>query len=343
MKNQQPLSGKLIVLAGILSAALLLVACDQSKPSVQSVSASTGARGAANAATTQQIFIQFEGPWAFVPDPKDPNNVIAIAPKAKGHNDLYVKASNDRTLASGIYDLSLPAQAVTTPTVDPVIVQAQIGQANVQHALDSKSARYAIRLRKPEAYLAAGRAESRIGSTYPPPAATQGDHATAVSLRYSVSSTTGLTLGGTPDTGTFNPLLLQVDTPIVRFVIEPAQMDDPLDHCETHSRESFRDLVKLLGVALYMDFPNYTADCQKNDAQRASSEAPRSVLDRLAVALTTNLLDQNTRTASLTGGGSVPALLKFAGINNGRPLMAVVYLFSHGSADCKSAVVIFHF
>src|SRR5437763_11462956 len=110
MKNQQPLSGKLVVLAGTLLAAVLLVACNQSKPSVQSVSAATGARGAANAATIQQIFIQFEGPWAFVPDPKDPNNVIAIAPKAKGHHDLYVKASNDKTLVAGMYDLSLPAQ-----------------------------------------------------------------------------------------------------------------------------------------------------------------------------------------------------------------------------------------
>jgi hypothetical protein len=338
MKDRRHFSGKLVVFAGISLAAMLLVACDQSQ---QSASAPAGT--APQAASTKTIYVQFEGPWAFAPDPKDANSVIAIAPKAKGHHDLFVKASNDKTLASGIYDLSVPAQAGAAGAIDPAIIQAQISPANLQHAIDAKGARYVIRLPKPEAYVPAGRAESRVGDTYPPPASTQGGHVTAVSLRYSVNSLTGITLAGTPDTGTLNPLLLQVETTIIRVVIEPAQLDDVLDHCETHSRESFRDLVKLLGVALYVDFPDYTDACHKSDAQRASNAAPRSLLNWLAAALNTNLLDSDTQTASLARAELVPAPLRFSAREGGHPLMAAIYLFSHGGADCKAPLLVLHF
>jgi hypothetical protein len=55
----------------------------------------------------------------------------------------------------------------------------------------------------------------------------------------------------------------------VRFVIEPAQDDDPNDKCDTHSRESFRDLTTLLGLTMYVDFPDNPADCHAKDPQSA--------------------------------------------------------------------------
>ena len=41
--------------------------------------------------------------------------------------------------------------------------------------------------------------------------------------------------------------------------------------CSTHSREAFRDTVKFLGLTLFVDFPNDSADCHKTDPQIAHS------------------------------------------------------------------------
>jgi len=84
------------------------------------------------------------------------------------------------------------------------------------------------------------------------------DYAIAVALRYNVASLNGFLLGGTPDNGSFNPLLLQVEQPNIRFAIEPAGADNPMDKCDTHSRESFHELTTLLNLKLFVDFPTTT-------------------------------------------------------------------------------------
>jgi hypothetical protein len=279
--------GKHSLLASVFLAMISLVACEQSKPTTPAPSATL------QSPTTEKVFIVFEGPWAFAPDPKDAGSVIAIAPKTKGHRDLYVKASNQSTLATGAYDLSLPAHSgQAAATADPSIAQAKIDPASLQRALDNKSARYVIRLPKPEEYVVAARARSRLGATYPPDPSTEKDYATAVSLRYNMSNLSGFSLAGTPDSGAFNPLLLQVETPMIRFVIEPAQDDDPRDKCNTHSRESFHDLAMLLGLTLYVDFPDNPAECHNEDSQKAPPAkahagfgGAHSIADYLAVAI----------------------------------------------------------
>jgi hypothetical protein len=264
MKTRRYLTSVLAALASAVLATLSLVSCQQSQPPATAPAAES------KAISTEKVFVEFRGPWAFVPDPKDANSVLAIAPKAKGHRDLYVQASNQSTLASGVYDLSLPAHSgPAAATADPSIAQAKIDAQSLQRALENKSARYVIRLPKPEEYVVAARSRSRLGASYPPDASTEKDYATAVSLRYNVASLKGFSLAGAADSGTFNPLLLQVETPITRFVISPAQEDDPHDKCDTHSRESFRDLVTLLGLTLYVDFPDNPGNCHKNDPQNA--------------------------------------------------------------------------
>ena len=111
----------------------------------------------ANEHNPQKVFLVFDGPWAFAPDPEDVNKVIALAPKADHHRELFVQSYNT-TLTPGIYDLSFPTFAKSrgansVSEIDPDIVQAKIGAQNVQRALDSKFVRYAIRLPKPEAYV----------------------------------------------------------------------------------------------------------------------------------------------------------------------------------------------
>jgi hypothetical protein len=309
-----PLYAPRVTLVGAALAFLLAAACRQTP------APGTAPAPAAEpkAITTEKVFIEFRGPWAFASDPKDANVVLAIAPKAKGHRDLYVQASNQSALAAGVYDLALPPHSgLAAATADPSIAQVKIDSASLQHALGDKSARYVIRLPKPEEYVVAGRHRSRIGTTYPPDASTEKDYATAVALRYNVSSLNGFSLAGAPDGGTFNPLLLQVETRAIRFIIAPGQEDDPQDKCNTHSRESFHQLAALLGLSLYVDFPESSADCHKSDVQNAHYPSKAERLLPLPFGLT----------ATIDMGS-------FA-----RHVMAV-YFFDHPAGDCEAPVLI---
>jgi hypothetical protein len=296
-------------LASAVVATFLLIAC---QPSQQQ---SAPAAPESKAAAAKDVYVVFEGPWAFAPDPKDANSVIALAPKTKSHRDLIVQTW-DKTLASGIYDLSLPARSgPATGTVDPNILQATIDPQSVQRGLDSKSERYAIRLPKPEAFVAATHYRSRAGSVYPPDASTEKDYVTSVSLRYSVATLTGFSLAGSPDSGAFNPLLLRVETPTINFLIEPARDPDAADKCHTHEREAFRALTKLVNVTLFLDFPNDPSECHGRDPQN-----PRPVKAEIA-----------------------PSLPSFfvRGFAGGRKhhLLATIYFFGR-LQDCKAPIIV---
>src|SRR5260370_539985 len=246
MKTRRYFASMLVALVSAVLATLFLVACNQSQTP-------TAPAPESRAVAAKDVYVAFEGPWAFAPDPKDANNVIALAPKTKIHHDLLVQSA-DKKLAPGIYDLSLPARSgPATGVVDANILQAKIDAQNVQRVLDNKLERYAIRLPKPEAYVSATHYRSRAGAVYPPDASTEKDYVTSVSLRYSVATLNGFSLAGSPDTGAFNPLLLLVETPVLNFVIDPAHDPDPADKCHTHERVSFRDLTKLLHLTLFAD------------------------------------------------------------------------------------------
>ena len=314
---------------------LLLAACQTSQPPEP-----TSPPGVLK--TT--VFVIFEGPWAIVGDPNDANSVLVLAPKTKSHRDLNVSASNDSTLAAGVYELSVPAHGtVSSAPLDASFAQAKIPAKNLQHALDDKSGRYVIRLPKPQAYVAAKRTRSRVGPNYPPDPATEQNYATEVSFRYDVSSMNGFSLSGTPDTGIFNPLLLQLDTPIIRFAIEPAQMDDPADQCETHSRETFRDVVKFLGITLFIDFPGHGELCHKTDPQiRASTQA--AVLSQALNSIAAmSLSEKRDAVTKLVNGTAIhqPGIL--ASIDSAGRMMryfsAAMYLFHYNSADCRTAII----
>lgn len=302
MRNLSHSRISLLVLASVFLAALIMVACNQTKEIAPAAQPATQA-----APTAEKVFVVFEGPWAFAPDPKDANSVIAIAPKTKSHRDLFVQAW-DKTLASGIYDLSLPPRTgPAAGTVDPNILQAKIDPHDVQHVLDNKLERYAIRLPKPDAYVAALHRRSRVGSVYPPDASTEKDYVTSISLRYSVTTLNGFSIAGSPDSGAFNPLLLQVETPTIHFVIDPAQDDDK---CNTHSREAFRDLTKLLNVTLFVDFPNDPSECHGKDPQ-------------------------NPRPTKAEMDGRFPGA---GGLK--QHLLAAIYFFGRQSGDCLTPVIV---
>ena len=306
-------SARRIALTLVLVATAGFVACNQSKP------AGVPATSAAMAAASEQVFVILEGPWAIVDDPKDANSILALAPHSAIHNELYVAASNDSLLAPGKYDLSVPAHgAAATGALDPTFAQAKISASGLQHALD-QSGRYVIRLPKPEAYAAAKRFVSRVGASYPPDASTEQNYAVFVSLRYSVASLSGFSVTGTPDSGTFNPLLLQLDTPYIRFAIEPAGPDDLTDQCHTHSRKAFRDTVQYLGLTLFVDFPHDPDGCHSADPQRATKVRASSTPDSRRGLIA-------ARTANVRAG-SFPGL------------MAALLLFHATDGSCKAPIL----
>ena len=320
-------------LASVLLATLSLVACNQSQPPT------APAAPESKVAAAKEVHVIFEGPWAIAPDPKDANNILLLAPKTKHHHDLYVTASNHSKLDSGVYDLSFPGHV--TPgagTSDPSILRAKIDPQSAQRVLDTKAIRYAIRLPKPDAFLPAHRHRSRAGATYPPDASTEMEYATALSLRYSVSSLSGFSISGTPDTGTFNPLLLQVDTPVIRFVIEPTEGDDV---CNTHSRQAFHDLVQLVGLTLYVDFADNPSSCHDQDPQVPhGSKAHASLASPLerTIALLTG--EFGRRSAGDATAGALPSrYLRFIGESSiargiAQRLGIAVYFFSVSGSDC---------
>jgi hypothetical protein len=334
MKSHAHFPGRQIFIAVVSLAAIVLVACEQSKK----------AATASLAASSEKVFVIFEGPWAIVADPKDSNSVLAIAPKTKIHNELYVAASNDSLLAPGTYDLSIPSPGPAgSAPLDPSFAQVKIDAQALQHALDDKSQRYVIRLPKPEAYVAAKRFVSRVGVTYPPDASTEQNYAAFVSFQYTVGSLNGFSLAGTSDIGTFNPLLLQLETPTIRFGIEPNSLEDFTDLCHKHSRSAFRDTVKFLGLTLYVDFPNDPASCHTTDPQIARSGTATHGKSPLELAAT--LLNRgNLEAQSFNSAGvALPVSeLSFSRASIGNAmldLMVNLHFFHMTDGSCKAPIL----
>jgi hypothetical protein len=329
MNNPGHFHSRQVAIAIVFLMAIVLVACEQSKQTSPTPSATSKA-----AIASEKVFVVFEGPWAIVSDPKNANSILALAPKTKNHRDLNVAASNNANLAPGVYDLSVPGYtgAPIGGVLDPSFAQAKIDPNNVQSALDNKSGRYAIRLPRPNSFMAAKRVRSRFGDTYPPTA--EQNYVTAISLVYNVGSLNGFSLSGTPDAGTFNPLLLQVDTPTINFLIEPAALDDPNDRCSTHSREAFRDTTKLLGVTLYVDFPDDPDSCHASDPQKARPAKAQwgspTRVERLFAVLSGRSAD--VQTSSVLNGWD----------GTGSPtwhLIASLLFFHSSGADCKAPII----
>ena len=315
MNNPRQSCSSLITLASAVLAMLLLAACNQS-PSPTNALAAAESKAMATAAASREVHVVFEGPWAFAPDPKDANSILALAPKTASHHDLVIQ-SPDKKLSPGVYDLSLPARtAPAAGEVDPNILRAKIDPQDVQHALDSKLVRYAIRLPKPEAYVEATHYRSRAAAKYPPDTSTEKDYVTRVSLRYTVSSLNGFSLAGSPDSGTFNPLLLSVKTPVIEFIIEPAHEPDPADKCHTHEREAFRDLTKLVNVTLFVDFPSDPDTCHAKDPQ-----STRAVKAEITPSF-----------PSFFARGATGGLRQH--------LLAAIYFFGGHTSDCLTPIIV---
>jgi len=333
MRTERHFTCNLLAIACAVLATLFLVACQQSQPPTPA-SAPLESKSA-----TTDVYVIFEGPWAIVPDPKDANSVLALAPKTKSHRPLALVNAN-KTLEAGVYELQIPPHGNEGPTFDKGIFQVKVDPQAVQRALDNRSERYAIRLPRPGAYVAETRHRSRVSSKYPPETSTEMDYVTSISLRYSVASKTGFSLVGTQDAGAeFKPLLLSVDTPTVRFEINPAE--DTLDSCYTHARRTFHELARLLGLTLYVDFPDSPDDCHKKDPQLAQAEKAQ-LFHGLPTSRFGGLFAGDLVAAQEAGiaGGVLATYFDFAARRVTQSLVAAFYFFHTGAGACITPIIV---
>jgi len=335
MRTERHLTCNMVAIASAVLAMLFLVACQQSQPPTPA-----SAPPESKPATTD-VYVIFEGPWAIVPDPKDANSVLALAPKTKSHRPLVLVNAN-KTLEAGVYELQVPPHGNEEPSFDKGILQVDVDPQAVQRALDNRSERYAIRLPRPQAYVAETRHLSRVSSKYPPETSTEMDYVTSISLRYSVTTKTGFSLAGAQDAGAeFKPLLLSVDTPTVRFELTPA--DDTHDPCYTHARRTFHELARLLGLNLYVDFPDYQDDCHKKDPQLAQAEKAQ-LLHGLPMRAIGAIFARDfaaTREAGIEGG-ILATYLDFATSRVARSFEAAFYFFHTGAMGCTTPIIVGH-
>jgi len=373
MRAERHFDNYLIALVSAVLATLLLIACRQSQPSTSGARApeaktaavltaasmspgamssgamssggtpAGGTTAAATAAGATDVYVVFEGPWAMASDPKDAKSVLFLAPKTTHHRDLYVLASNRTELGAGTYDLTLPSGTAPGAGVyDRRYYHAKIDPLNVQRVLDSKSGRYAIRLPKPDAYVPATVLNVRVDTSYPPPATSAHEYATGASLRYHVSTLNGFSLSGTPDTGSFGGVALQVDTPVIRFAVEPNEGDDA---CHLHSRRAFHDLTQMVGLKLYLDFEDTTPYCRKTDPQNphpvTAALNQTSPLGRVAALLARNLADSEDASAASSAIAPTFATLYIRGPvrSLGKHLLAALYFFGGTPGDCKGIII----
>jgi hypothetical protein len=264
MRTERYLPSALVAVACAFLATLFLIACQPSQPSTPTATQAPEAKAA------NTVLVIFEGPWAIVPDPGDASKIIAIAPKTRGHRMLGVVPAN-KSLEAGVYELVLPVRSAASATFAKGIFRTGVDSKAVQQALANRLERYAVRLPKPEAFVAETRYNSRVGPPPYPPNTPAEDYVTSISLRYAATSLTGFQLTGNSEVGAaFAPQLLSMDTPVIRFEINP--VDQPDDPCHTHARQAFHDMTRLLNLSLYIDFPDSPEECHKKDPQVSHNE-----------------------------------------------------------------------
>ena len=332
MTNRRYLPGPPVALAAAVLAIVLLVSCTGTKQNPPGPTAPP----------PQKVLAVFAGPWGFAPDPDDPNSVIAMAPATAAHHNLYVKASYNEELTQGVYTLSMPPRTVTPAgTIIPDIVQTKIDPNAVRRVVnDNHHDRYAVRIPKPEAYIPEDRYLSSVG-TVPHPAAhgiAAKPWATGVSLQYTVGSLSTFQVTGTPDSGNFPAFPLQLDTPLISFIITPLHEDDPSDLCYTHDRQAFQDLTALLGVTLFVDFAG-PSGCDMDEKKKPSTRA------QLALPPMARMAAFEAYPAGIQEAGIIPASwlnsLTRAPIRIlTRSVVAAFYFFASPTGDCKSPIIV---
>jgi hypothetical protein len=224
-------------------------------------------------ATTQyQLELVFTGPWSFVQDSTG-KRIIAAAPLITGHSSLYLRSISSLLPPTGLYTLTLtgvksvpatnpPARFVpdTPPSISPGALTSLETAANDRYVINLPQTQYVQAVYSdPLAYS---------DSSYPVPApALSKAYVTKVVFRYSTDSL-DVRLDGT-----------QVDVNGVKSPYKPQSLssegmidvsiDDAPDNsiCDDGAKGTFKMMNALMQTRLFVDYPTYDVNCQKEDPQ----------------------------------------------------------------------------
>ena len=134
-----------------------------------------------------------------------------------------------------------------------------------------------------------------------------------------------------------------METPTIRFVIDPAHDPDPADKCYTHSRQTFHEAATLLALNLYVDFPESPSTCHDKDPQKAravkAERGPAAGFERLVTLLQSDLGDAKEASIAPPGADRFAALALHRAKIVARHLSAALYLFGRPSGICFAPII----
>jgi len=226
------------------------------------------------------LYVNFNGPWAFMQDPYDASKIVAIAPFIKDHQSAYAAATNETPVHTGVYELSGPA--ASPMNVDPQLVVVKDTISKAQFSDVTKNAgdgvhgvRYMIRLPMPSDLTAyrVGREAVATSWPVPNPGTNEKSYTTHMTLHYKVSGLTGIKLSGTADDRTpfdFTPTIGETGT--LDIGVGPLY-DLQETGCHDHGKTAFKALVDLFKVKQFIDFPGqdgqyHQSNCGNSDPQK---------------------------------------------------------------------------
>ena len=219
------------------------------------------------------VYVNFNGPWAFMPDPADATQIIAVAPYIKKHQNAYVAALTDAPLPAGVFKLTGLPPSSTPMNLDSqlVVVKDTISAAALKKIEgNSNKARYFIRLPMPAEISAYRVGHEAVGSSYPVLNAHSNEkgYATHMTLRYSTDDVSQLKVTGTKDDLTTVNVPLQLGVAqTIDFGVGPTY-DLQEDDCHNHAKGTFKALADLFQVKQIIDYPDYDlTQCGGSDPQ----------------------------------------------------------------------------
>jgi hypothetical protein len=205
------------------------------------------------------FYINFNGPWAFMQDPDNPNKLVAIAPYIQGHQSAYVAGTNESPVATGIYELSGPPASSLNPNPQLVVVRDSVDRKTVYDKVSQNAGgvRYMIRLPMPSDMSTYRAGREAVGSAWPVtnPDTTEKQYTTHMTLHYRVADYGGIRFSGTADDKTtlnFTPVI--GTTGSLDIGVGPLY-DLQETGCHDHGKTAFKTLADLFSVKQFIDFP----------------------------------------------------------------------------------------
>ena len=217
--------------------------------------------------------MNFNGPWAFMQDPADANQIIAVAPYIKDHQNAYVAALTDAPLLPGVFKLAglPPSSTPMNLNSQLIVVQDKIPAASLTKIEGSnKKTRYFIRLPMPADISAYRTGRDAVGNTYPVPnpQSNEKGYATHMTLRYTTNDVSQLKVTGTQDDLTTINIPLQLGVAETVDIGVGPTYDLQEDGCHNHAKGAFNALADLFQVKQIIDYPDYDlAKCGDSDPQ----------------------------------------------------------------------------